>query len=102
MPQLNKPEARKYKGGLTQMSMGPDPEANFQKALTRIREAAAQGANVICLPELFRAQYFCQREDTELFNLAEPIPGPSTAAIAEVARETRTVVIASLFERRAA
>ena len=68
MPQLNKPEARKYKVGLIQMSMGPDPEANFQKALTRIREAAAQGANVICLPELFRAQYFCQREEHALFD----------------------------------
>jgi len=92
----------KYKVGLIQMSMGPDPAANLAAALDRIREAASQGANVICLPELFRAQYFCQREDTRLFDLAEAIPGPSTAAIGEVARETRTVVIASLFERRAA
>jgi N-carbamoylputrescine amidase len=102
MSQIAKPNARNYKVGLIQMSMGPDPEANLQKAMTRVREAAALGANVICLPELFRAQYFCQREDTRLFDLAEPIPGPSTAAIGEVARETHTVVIASLFERRAA
>ena len=98
----NTPKSRNYKVGLIQMSMGPDPEANLQKAIDRIREAAQKGANVICLPELFRAQYFCQREDTRLFDLAEAIPGPSTAAIGEVARETHTVVIASLFERRAA
>src|ERR1700743_3967533 len=84
------------------MSCSPDPDANLDKAADKVRDAARGGANIICLPELFRAQYFCQREDTELFNLAEAIPGPSTAAIAEVARETRTVVIASLFERRAA
>jgi N-carbamoylputrescine amidase len=100
--QRTKAKARTYKVGLIQMSMGPDPEANLEKAIARIRDAANQGANVICLPELFRAQYFCQREDTRLFDLAEPIPGPSTSAIGEVARETHTVVIASLFERRAA
>ena len=102
MSQLTNPKARKYNVGLIQMSMGPDPEANLASALDKVREAAGRGANVICLPELFRAQYFCQREDTKLFDLAEAIPGPSTARIAEVARETRTVVIASLFERRAA
>ncbi len=59
------------------------------------------GANIVCLPELFRAQYFCQREDIQLFDLAEPIPGPSTARLAEVAREARVVIVASLFERRA-
>ena len=94
--------SRKYNVGLVQMSMGADPEANLESALSHIREAARRGANVICLPELFRAQYFCQREDTNLFDLAEAIPGPSTTRIAEVARETGTVVIASLFERRAA
>lgn len=84
------------------MHMGPDPKANLAAALKHIREAARLGANVVCLPELFQAQYFCQREDIRLFDLAEAIPGPGTAAIGEVARETRTVVIASLFERRAA
>jgi N-carbamoylputrescine amidase len=82
--------------------MGPDPADNLAAAITKIHQAAESGANVICLPELFRAQYFCQREDTRLFDLAEAIPGPSTAAIGEAARETHTVVIASLFERRAA
>jgi N-carbamoylputrescine amidase len=94
--------SRKYKVGLVQMHMGPDPEANFQAAVEHIREAAGKGANVVCLPELFRAQYFCQREDLNFFDLAEPIPGPSTTKLAEVARELRVVIVASLFERRAA
>ena len=93
--------ARKYKVGLVQMRMGPDPDANLESAIAHIRGAAKRGANIVCLPELFRAQYFCQREDIRLFDLAEPIPGPSTTRLAEVAREARIVVIASLFERRA-
>jgi N-carbamoylputrescine amidase len=93
--------ARKYNVGLVQMSMGPDPEANMASAIRHIREAARLGANIVCLPELFRAQYFCQREDTRLFDLAEPIPGPSTTRLAQVAREERVTIIASLFERRA-
>jgi N-carbamoylputrescine amidase len=94
-------KARKYKVGLVQMRMGPDPDANLESAIAHIRNAAKRGANIVCLPELFRAQYFCQREDMKLFDLAEPIPGPSTARLAEVARETRVVIVASLFERRA-
>ena len=93
--------ARKYNLGLVQMRMGPDPEANLASAIRHVREAARLGANVVCLPELFRAQYFCQREDIRLFDLAETIPGPSTTRLGEVAREVRVVVIASLFERRA-
>jgi N-carbamoylputrescine amidase len=92
---------RKYNVGLVQMSMGPDPEANVASAIRHIREAARRGAQIVCLPELFRAQYFCQREDLRLFDLAEPIPGPSTEKLAEVAREARVTIIASLFERRA-
>jgi len=92
---------RKYTVGLVQMSMGPDPEANLASAMRHIRQAARSGANVICLPELFRTQYFCQREDLRLFDLAEPIPGPSTQKLGELARELRVVIIASLFERRA-
>ncbi|MDE3162703.1 MAG: carbon-nitrogen hydrolase [Acidobacteriota bacterium] len=94
-------EQRKYNVGLVQMRMGPDPEANLATAVRHIREAARLGANIVCLPELFRAQYFCQREDIRLFDLAEPIPGPSTAKLAEIARESRVAIIASLFERRA-
>src|SRR6202008_3092651 len=92
----------KFNVGLVQMSMGPDPEANFESALRHIREAARRGANIVCLPARFRAQYFCQREDLRLFDLAEPIPGPSTTRLGELARELRVSIVASLFERRAA
>src|SRR5256885_6449775 len=84
------------------MSCTPDPEENLRRATDRIREAASRGANVVCLPELFQTQYFCQREDAALFDLAEPIPGPTTVKLADVARELRIVLIASLFEKRAA
>jgi N-carbamoylputrescine amidase len=93
--------ALKYTVGLVQMSMGPDPDANFAAAVGHIREAARLGAHIACLPELFRAQYFCQREDLRLFDLAEPIPGPSTEKLAAVAREAGIAIVASLFERRA-
>ena len=83
------------------MRMGADPEANFASAVARIHEAARLGANIVCLPELFRTRYFCQREDLRLFDLAEPIPGPSTNKLAEVARKARVAIVASLFERRA-
>ena len=95
-------KARKYNVGLVQMSMGPDPEENLASAVRHVEEAARQGANIVCLPELFRAQYFCQREDIRLFDLAESIPGPSTAKLGEVARKLRVAIVASLFERRAA
>jgi N-carbamoylputrescine amidase len=87
--------------GLIQMSCAPDTAANLDKAADRVREAARAGANIICLPELFRAQYFCQREEHALFDTAESIPGPSTERLAAIAREENVVVIASLFERRA-
>jgi N-carbamoylputrescine amidase len=87
--------------GLVQMSMTADPQANFEKAIARVREAAGRGATLICLPELFRTLYIGQREDHDLFNLAEPVPGPSTEALGKVARELGVVIVASLFERRA-
>src|SRR5438552_3566317 len=86
---------------LIQMQCGPEPEANLAKAVAHVREAAEGGAQIICLPELFRSQYFCQTEDHANFALAEEIPGPSTDSLGEVARETGAVVIASLFEKRA-
>jgi len=92
----------KYTVGLVQMSMGPDPEANFASAVKHIRDAARIGANIVCLPELFRTQYFCQRQDQQLFDQAEAIPGPSTQRLGELARELHVSIIASLFERRAA
>ncbi len=91
-----------FKVGLIQMACGPDPERNLQHACEMLREAASRGARVICLPELFRTQYFCQREDAVLFDLAEPVPGRTTEALAQVARATNTIVVASLFEKRAA
>ena len=88
--------------GVVQMRCSTDPAENLEKAIAWIREAARRGANVVCLPELFRSRYFCQTEDHGFFDLAEPIPGPSTKALADVARDTKVVVIGSLFERRAA
>jgi len=88
--------------GLIQMSCDLKPEANFKKAITRIAEAAQKGAQIICLQELFRSQYFCQTEDIELFKLAETIPGPSTDALSKVARQKKVVLVASLFEKRVA
>jgi N-carbamoylputrescine amidase len=87
---------------LIQMSCEPDTAANLDKAADRVLDAARLGANIICLPELFRAQYFCQREEHALFDTAEAIPGPSTARLSAIAREQNIVIIASLFERRAA
>jgi len=94
-------DQRRYNLGLVQMRMGADPEANFAAALGHVREAARQGAQIVCLPELFRTQYFCQREELALFDLAEPIPGPSTERLAALARELGVVIVASMFERRA-
>ena len=91
----------KYRVGLVQMSCSTDPAANMEKALLKIREAAQMGAQVVCLQELFRSQYFCRTESAELFDLAEPIPGPSTDAIGKLALELKVVVVASLFEKRA-
>src|ERR1700761_8902604 len=95
------PSPNKTRVAVIQMSCEPSTEANLTKAVARVREAAENGARLICLPELFRAQYFCQREDHALFDIAESIPGPSTAALSEVVREHKLVVVASLFERRA-
>ena len=87
--------------GLVQMSCALDPNQNFAKAQWKIREAAGRGAQIICLQELFRSQYFCREENHSMFALAEPIPGPSTDALGEMARELGVVIVASLFERRA-
>src|SRR6476469_6780575 len=83
------------------MSCGPEPEENLEKAISRVTEAAGRGADVVCLPELFQTQYFCQREDHALFDLAEPIPGSTTNQLAALARQLRIVLIASVFEKRA-
>jgi N-carbamoylputrescine amidase len=85
-----------------QMACDADPQANLAKAQRLIEDAAQQGAQVICLQELFNAHYPCQREDHDRFHAAEPIPGPTTQALAAQARQLRVVIVASLFERRAA
>jgi N-carbamoylputrescine amidase len=91
----------KFRIGLVQMSMTSDPDRNLEHAIQRVQEAAAKGAQIICLPELFQTQYFCQREDAALFDLAEPIPGPTSNRLSEIAKTLRVVLIASLFEKRA-
>jgi N-carbamoylputrescine amidase len=92
----------KFRVGLIQMACSRDPGENLAKAQWRIREAAGQGAQIICLQELFRSQYFCREEDARLFDLAEPVPGATTEALARQARELNVVIVASLFERRTA
>ena len=90
----------RFQIGLIQLSCSADPDANLQKAVQRVREAGRNGAQIICLPELFRTQYFCQREDPALFDLAETIPGPTTEAMSKAAVEARAIVVVSLFEQR--
>jgi N-carbamoylputrescine amidase len=94
--------AARFKVGLVQMAMSADPGLNLAKAVARVKEAREAGADVVCLPELFRSQYFCQREDASLFDLAEPVPGPTTEALGRAAKESGAVVVAPVFERRAA
>ncbi len=93
---------QKFRTGLVQMSCSPDPKENLEKAIGKIREAAQRGAQIVCLQELFRSQYFCREERAELFDLAESIPGESTETLGKLARELKVVIVASLFERRAA
>ena len=101
-PETRNPKQRTVHVGLVQMRMGDDPEANVERALRMTREAAEGGADVVCLPELFRSRYFCQTEDYAPFELGEPVPGPTSAAFEALAAELDVVVVASLFERRAA
>jgi N-carbamoylputrescine amidase len=96
------PQDAIVKVGLIQAACSPEPERNLQKTLAAAEGAADKGAQIICTQELFRSQYFCQTEDHGHFQLAEPIPGPTTEAFQTLAREKQVVVIASLFEKRAA
>jgi len=95
------PSPNKVTIGLIQTACSPDPAANLKKTLAAAQSAAKQGAQIICTQELFRSQYFCQSEDHANFQLAEPIPGPTTKAFQKLAKDNRVVVIASLFEKRA-
>ncbi len=91
---------KKYTVGLIQMQISVSPEENMKRAAEFVREAAGKGANVICLPELYRSQYFCQKEDIELYELAEEIPGPSSELFSKLAKETGAAIIVPLFEKR--
>jgi N-carbamoylputrescine amidase len=91
-----------FRLALVQMRCDPEPAKNMAKAEARIREAAQAGAHIVCLPELFLTPYFCQKHDPALFDLAEPIPGPSSERLGRIAKETGVVLVASLFERRTA
>ena len=93
--------AREIIIGLIQMSCEREPQHNLDKAAARIEEAAERGAQVVCLQELYRSEYFCQSEDNASFDLAEAIPGPSTEALGRVAAARNVTIIAPIFERRA-
>jgi N-carbamoylputrescine amidase len=93
--------SEKFKVGLVQMSMSRDPRENVDKAVAKVKEAAKAGAQVVCLPELYRSPYFCQKEEHAFFDLAETVPGPSTEALGRAAKEAGAVVVAPIFEKRA-
>ena len=94
--------AKAFKVGLVQMAMAEDPEANLAKAEALVAKAAQRGAEVVCLPEMFRSRYFCQSETHAYFDLAEPVPGPSTERLGALARQHGVAVVAPIFEKRAA
>ncbi len=93
--------SQKFQVGLVQMAMSADPQENVDKAAARVADAARKGAQVVCLPELYRSPYFCQKEDAALFDLAETVPGPSTERLSKVAREHGVAVVVPIFEKRA-
>jgi N-carbamoylputrescine amidase len=87
--------------GLAQMRCAEDPAQNLERATAAIADAAGRGAAMVCLPELFRSRYFCQVEDAKCFDLAEPIPGPTSDRLAALAKQLGIVIVGSIFERRA-
>src|SRR5512139_4156560 len=90
-----------FRVGLVQMAMSARAEENVERAVARVREAATLGAEVVCLPEMYRTPYFCQTEDHANFALAETVPGPSTEALSRAAKEEGVAVVVPVFERRA-
>ncbi len=88
--------------GLIQMACSADPNENLGRAVAKVEEEAKGGAKIVCLPELFRSQYFCQQEDVALFDLAESVPGPTTEALSKVAKDRGVTILVSVFERRTA
>jgi N-carbamoylputrescine amidase len=96
------PTPTEFKIAAVQMRCTVDAKDNVERALDRVRDAGARGAQIVCLPELFRTQYFCQSEDHANFDLAEAIPGPTSQALCQAAKQAKVVVVGSIFERRAA
>ncbi len=94
--------AHKFKVGLIQMAVDSDPSANLRRAVRLITCAADGGAHIVCLPELFLSRYFCQTENPSFFDLAEPIPGPTTNTLGKLARRLKAVLVVPIFERRTA
>jgi N-carbamoylputrescine amidase len=92
---------KSFQVGLVQMAMSSDAAANVERAVKGVRDAAQKGAEVVCLPEMYRTPYFCQREDAALFDLAETVPGPSTEAFQKAARDAGVAVVVPIFEKRA-
>lgn len=97
---MKKKNKENYRVGVLQLAFSADVNKNLKKAIEWVKKAAKQGAEIVCLPELYRSQYFCQKEDTSLFNLAETIPGPSTNAFQRVAKENKVSIIVPIFEKR--
>jgi N-carbamoylputrescine amidase len=93
-------ERRLVKTGLIQMACVEDKKANIEKTVTLIRDAARKGVQIICLQELFASVYFCWEENHDYFSLAEPVPGPTTLRLQDIAAELDVVIITSLFEKR--
>jgi len=98
---MKKKNKENYRVGVLQLAFSSDVNKNLKKAVEWVKKAAKQGAEIICLPELYRSQYFCQKEDTSLFDLAETIPGPSSIAFQKVAKENKVSIIVPIFEKRA-
>src|ERR1043165_4387165 len=99
---MSVPKSSKVKLALVQARCSAEPAQNLHAAIARVHDAADRGAQIVCLQELFTSLYFCQVEDHKYFALAEEIPGPSTAALAALAKERAIVIVASLFEKRSA
>jgi N-carbamoylputrescine amidase len=101
MKKSNPDHQQKFTVGLIQISLEKDVNHNLDKAVTWVNKASKEGAQVICLPELFRSQYFCQKENLDYFDLAETVPGPSTKTLGKIAKENKIILIAPIFEKRA-
>lgn len=99
---MKKPTMSRTTLGLVQYACSTDLDVNLPRAMEGIAEAAERGAQVICLPELFQSHYFCQEENYNHFDLAEPVPGPATDGLGTIARNLKVVIVGSVFERRTA